>query len=292
MVWPDLADAGARGAHGRDHATSRTRLTGTVTGVLAGPPTKTGSRVRCGRGGRQRHQRIPYLAAGAHLARAGGAALLRQAARSWTAARGGRLAGRREHRVLPPPRARRGDRRLRNRSRSTRPRAAARRRRARTPLRSRACREPAAASRRSRPAGEKRVHPVLQRLLDQIEAPAIISNVQGDYLTANMLGRALYAPVFESPEQPPNSARFTFLDPAARDFYPDWDRLASSRLRSARTPDATPTIAHCKISSASCRRGVATSASAGRRTTSGSTGRGASVCTTRSSESWSSATRP
>jgi transcriptional regulator with XRE-family HTH domain len=90
------------------------------------------------------------------------------------------------------------------------------------------------ASRRSRPA-KKRVHPVLQRLLDQIEAPAIISNVQGDYLTANMLGRALYAPVFESPEQPPNSARFTFLDPAARDFYPDWDRLASELVAALRS---------------------------------------------------------
>ena len=35
-------------------------------------------------------------------------------------------------------------------------------------------------------------------------------------------------PSIESREQPPNSARFTFLDPAARDFYPDWDRI---RLR-------------------------------------------------------------
>ena len=45
--------------------------------------------------------------------------------------------------------------------------------------------------------------------------------------------------MFESPEQPANSARFTFLDPAARDFYPDWERLASdlvATLRSAGRP--------------------------------------------------------
>jgi hypothetical protein len=76
---------------------------------------------------------------------------------------------------------------------------------------------------------------VVRRLLDQIEAPAIVSSVHGDYLAANALGRALYAPVFESSEQPANSARFTFLDPAARDFYPDWERLASELVATLRS---------------------------------------------------------
>ena len=66
-------------------------------------------------------------------------------------------------------------------------------------------------------------------------APAIISTVYGDYLAANTLGRALYAPVFDSPEQPANSGRFTFLDPAARDFYPDCERLASELVASLRS---------------------------------------------------------
>ena len=84
------------------------------------------------------------------------------------------------------------------------------------------------------------MRPVLLRLLDQIEAPAIVSTVHGDYLAANALGRALYAPVFDSREQPANSGRFTFLDPAAREFYPDWERLArSSSRRCARRPGAT-----------------------------------------------------
>jgi transcriptional regulator with XRE-family HTH domain len=88
--------------------------------------------------------------------------------------------------------------------------------------------------RRTRPV-KKRVRPVVQRLLDQTQAPAIVSNVRGDLVAANALGRALYAPVFDSPEQPANSARFTFLDPAAPDFYPDWDRLASELVAALRS---------------------------------------------------------
>jgi transcriptional regulator with XRE-family HTH domain len=90
------------------------------------------------------------------------------------------------------------------------------------------------APKRSRPP-KTRIRPVVQRLLDQIEAPAIVSTVHGDYLAANTLGRALYAPVFDSREQPANSGRFTFLDPAAREFYPDWERLASELVAALRS---------------------------------------------------------
>jgi transcriptional regulator with XRE-family HTH domain len=90
------------------------------------------------------------------------------------------------------------------------------------------------ALKRSRPA-KKRIRPVVQRLLDQIEAPTIISDPHGDLIAANALGRALYAPVFDSPEQPANHARFTFLDPAAPDFYPEWDRLASEVVATLRS---------------------------------------------------------
>ena len=48
------------------------------------------------------------------------------------------------------------------------------------------------AVRGARPA-KRRVRPVVLRLLEQIEAAAIVSNVHGDYLAANPLGRALYA---------------------------------------------------------------------------------------------------
>ena len=56
-----------------------------------------------------------------------------------------------------------------------------------------------------------------------------------DYLGANALGRALYAPVFDSREQPANSARFTFLDPAAADFYPEWERVATELVAHLRS---------------------------------------------------------
>jgi transcriptional regulator with XRE-family HTH domain len=72
----------------------------------------------------------------------------------------------------------------------------------------------------------KGVRPTVQRLVDSMGAPAIVSNGHLNYVGANALGRALYAPIFESREQPANSARFIFLDPAARDFYADWDRVA------------------------------------------------------------------
>ena len=90
------------------------------------------------------------------------------------------------------------------------------------------------APRRAKPA-KTRVRPVVQRLLDQMQAPALVSSVRCDYLAANALGRALYAPMFESPEQPANSARFTFLDPVARDFYPEWERLASDLVAALRS---------------------------------------------------------
>jgi transcriptional regulator with XRE-family HTH domain len=48
-------------------------------------------------------------------------------------------------------------------------------------------------------------------------------------------------PLFDSPEQPANSARFTFLDPTATEFYVDWDRVASdlvAYLRSEAGPNS------------------------------------------------------
>jgi transcriptional regulator with XRE-family HTH domain len=78
---------------------------------------------------------------------------------------------------------------------------------------------------RRRPA-RQRVRPVVLRILESITSPAIVRNSRVDYLAANPLGHALYAPVFDSREQPANSARFTFLDPAAQEFYVDWERTA------------------------------------------------------------------
>jgi transcriptional regulator with XRE-family HTH domain len=87
---------------------------------------------------------------------------------------------------------------------------------------------------RSRPV-KQTIRPVVQRILDQISAPATVRNARLDYVGGNALGRALYAPVFDSRQQPANSARFTFLDPAAADFYPDWDRVATELVAHLRS---------------------------------------------------------
>jgi hypothetical protein len=81
-----------------------------------------------------------------------------------------------------------------------------------------------------RPA-RQHVRPGVQRLLDSMTmAPAYVRNGRMDVLAANRLGRAVFAPLFESPFAPTNLARFIFLDPAAVDFYQGWDRLAGDNV--------------------------------------------------------------
>jgi transcriptional regulator with XRE-family HTH domain len=81
-----------------------------------------------------------------------------------------------------------------------------------------------------RPARHQ-VRPAVQRLLDAMTmAPVYVRNGRMDVLAANRLGRALFAPLFGSPAKPTNMARFIFLDPAAPEFYQEWDRLASDTV--------------------------------------------------------------
>jgi transcriptional regulator with XRE-family HTH domain len=69
--------------------------------------------------------------------------------------------------------------------------------------------------------------PSLGWLLESItEGIAFVRNPQQDLLATNALGRAFYAPLIGEGGRTPNLARFQFLDPASRDFYPDWDLFA------------------------------------------------------------------
>ena len=71
------------------------------------------------------------------------------------------------------------------------------------------------------------VRPSVQRVIDAITtAPAWVRNDRGDVLAANELGRALYLDMMAEGPTPPNSARFTFLNPKAREFFADWERAA------------------------------------------------------------------
>ena len=78
-----------------------------------------------------------------------------------------------------------------------------------------------------RASSPPRVRPSVQRIVDAMSAmPAFVRNGRMDILYANPLAAALYSQQFSDPVQPPNSARFTFLDPRARTFYADWERAA------------------------------------------------------------------
>lgn len=82
-------------------------------------------------------------------------------------------------------------------------------------------------SARRKPSRPATVRPVVQQVLDSItDAPAWVRNARHDHLAHNQLGRALYAPVLADPRRPANSARFVYLDPAAQDFFVDWERAA------------------------------------------------------------------
>ncbi|MBE2320817.1 helix-turn-helix domain-containing protein [Solirubrobacter sp. CPCC 204708] len=90
---------------------------------------------------------------------------------------------------------------------------------------------PACPTPRAEPAA---LRPIAQRVLDTIQAAAVVINARGDYIGANALGRALFEPLFDSPEGA-NSARFLFLDPAARTFWVDWEQIAKATVGSLRS---------------------------------------------------------
>jgi len=94
---------------------------------------------------------------------------------------------------------------------------------------------PAAPKAPRRPAPQQ-VRPSVRRILDSMTAtPAYVRNARLDILAANRLGAALFAPALSSPAQPVNNARFLFLDPAAREFYTDWERQAQDVVALLRT---------------------------------------------------------
>lgn len=80
----------------------------------------------------------------------------------------------------------------------------------------------------------RQVRPALQQLLDAMTTPAWVRNGRSDFLAANAAGRALYAPLLTSDLQPPNSARFLFLDPGSRTFYPEWELIGQQLVASLR----------------------------------------------------------
>ncbi|MFE2425104.1 helix-turn-helix transcriptional regulator [Streptomyces hokutonensis] len=88
-----------------------------------------------------------------------------------------------------------------------------------------------AARPRTRRAGASSVDSGVQAVLDAlVGVPAMVRSPLLDVVATNHLGRALYAPVLDDPRRPANFARFTFLDPRARDFWVDWPKVAGDMV--------------------------------------------------------------
>jgi transcriptional regulator with XRE-family HTH domain len=86
---------------------------------------------------------------------------------------------------------------------------------------------PGRSSRAVRRRAPRHVRPGVQHILDAMTgAPAYVRNGTLDILALNALGRAVFAPICQDTAGTPNLARFIFLNPAAQDFYRDWDQLA------------------------------------------------------------------
>ncbi|MFE5671016.1 helix-turn-helix transcriptional regulator [Agromyces sp. NPDC056523] len=77
----------------------------------------------------------------------------------------------------------------------------------------------------------------IQWVLDSMESSvALIGNGRTDLLAWNALGGALMDEMIStSTTSPPNFARFIFLEPVARRFYPDWDVGARTNVAQLRT---------------------------------------------------------
>jgi transcriptional regulator with XRE-family HTH domain len=92
---------------------------------------------------------------------------------------------------------------------------------------------PARAARRKAP---QQLRPATRLILDGMtDTPAFVRNSRLDVLAVNTLGRALYAPAFAGSARVVNLARFRFLDPAARDFYPEFADSARTTVALLRT---------------------------------------------------------
>jgi transcriptional regulator with XRE-family HTH domain len=93
---------------------------------------------------------------------------------------------------------------------------------------------------RPRRAPPAAIAPPLQAVLDAlVGVPALVRSPTLDLVATNTLARALYSVLYAGARQPPNVARFTFLDPRAREFWPDWDHVADdlvAHLRAIANP--------------------------------------------------------
>lgn len=89
--------------------------------------------------------------------------------------------------------------------------------------------------RQRRAKADSTVRPSLQRFLDAVTgAPVWVRDRRMNVIAVNPLGRALYRPLLEDVDGRGNTARFMFLSPAARIFFPDWEQGADDIVATMR----------------------------------------------------------
>ncbi|MDG4800106.1 helix-turn-helix transcriptional regulator [Micromonospora sp. WMMD980] len=82
----------------------------------------------------------------------------------------------------------------------------------------------------------RQIRPATLHLLEAMtDAPAFVRNGRLDIVAANHLAEALYLPAFQTRVRPVNLARFCFLDPQARQLYPNWEAAADTTVALLRT---------------------------------------------------------
>lgn len=92
------------------------------------------------------------------------------------------------------------------------------------------------APRRPKRATDQLVRPTLQRFLDAITGtPTWVRNRRMDFIAGNPLAHALLSPLLTDPANEANNARFVFLNPASRAYYPEWERGADDIVATLRT---------------------------------------------------------
>jgi hypothetical protein len=86
-----------------------------------------------------------------------------------------------------------------------------------------------------RSAAPPRVRPSIQRVVDALsDVAAFVHNGRLDIVYANPLAAAIYSDHYRDPVRPPNTARFLFLDPRAKTFYVDWEKVAQDVVATLR----------------------------------------------------------
>lgn len=121
----------------------------------------------------------------------------------------------------------------------------------------------------ARQPSKDRVRPSMQRILDSfVGVSAFVANERLDVIAANQLSEAFYAPLFDDPVRPVNSARFVFLNRRATEYFADGTGSPTTPSASfVPKPAETRMTSGCPTWSANSLRAARTSASAGRRTT-------------------------